>query len=52
MPKKTQNKGRTKVNDLPKKEKKLSKDERKKVKGGEDARDFLVWQKTAPKLNG
>ncbi len=34
MPKKTQNKGRTKVNDLPKKEKKLSKEEKKKVKGG------------------
>lgn len=30
---------------MPKKEKKLSKDEGKKVKGGVDGSDFLTWRR-------
>ena len=56
MPAEKSAKKRTQVKDLPKKEKKLSRDELKKVKGGTspgsgdgvvDAADYLVWQKGA-----
>lgn len=56
MANKQSTKKRTQVKDLPKKEKKLGKDELKKVKGGlsgdydgdgvVDAADYVVWRKT------
>ena len=55
MANKKSSKQRTKLNDLPKKGKKLSKDELKQVKGGltgdynadgsVDAADYVVWRK-------
>lgn len=43
MPKKPSTKQRTQVKDLPKKEKKLSKGDMKKVKGGEDKKIALTY---------
>ena len=48
MPKMSKSKSakkRTDVKDLPKKERKVSKDELSKVKGGVDGADFLAWQR-------